>query len=121
MPEDYGGLAFSPTGSVEMVEERESVRRAVATPGVITKIDDPERLGRVQVSLPTLGDVETDWMESLSAGGGDGKGLLMIPDLGDRVLVLDARGEPAQGIALGGIFGPRALPDDELLDKYFNK
>jgi phage protein D/phage baseplate assembly protein gpV len=85
---------------------------ALATLGVVTKIDDPEKLGRIQVSLPALGDVETDWMEVLSAGGGAGKGLLMIPDVGDRVLVLCAGGDPAQGVALGGLFGPKGLPDD---------
>jgi uncharacterized protein involved in type VI secretion and phage assembly len=87
---------------------------ALATLGVVTKIDDPERLGRVQVTLPAFGEVETDWMEPLSAGGGAGKGLLMIPDVGDRVLVLCARGDPAQGVVLGGLFGPKGLPDDVL-------
>ncbi len=85
---------------------------ALATLGVVTKIDDPERLGRVQVSLPAFGDVETDWMEVVSAGGGAGKGLLMIPDVGDRALVLCARGDPAQGVVLGGLFGPKGLPED---------
>ncbi len=85
---------------------------ALAALGVVTKIDDPEKLGRVQVSLPTFGDVETDWMEVLCAGGGAGKGLLIIPDVGDRVLVLCARGDPAQGVVLGGLFGPKGLPDD---------
>jgi len=87
---------------------------AVATLGVVTKIDDPEKLGRVQVALPAFGDVETDWMEPLSPGGGAGKGLLMIPDVGDRVLVLCAHGDPAQGVVLGGLFGPKGLPDDVL-------
>ncbi|HKQ77855.1 MAG TPA: phage baseplate assembly protein V [Blastocatellia bacterium] len=85
---------------------------ALAVLGIVTKIDDPEKLGRVQVSLPAFGDVETDWMEVLSAGGGSGKGLLMIPDVGDRVLALCAHGDPAQGVVLGGLFGPKGLPDD---------
>jgi phage baseplate assembly protein gpV/phage protein D len=85
---------------------------ALSALGVVTKIDDPEKLGRVKVSLPAFGDVETDWMEVLSAGGGEGKGLLMIPDVGDRVLALCAGGDPAQGIVLGGLFGPKGLPDD---------
>ena len=92
----------------------ETSRGALATLGVVTKIDDPERLGRVQVALPAFGDVETDWMEPLSAGGGAGKGLLMIPDVGDRVLVLCAHGDPAQGVVLGGLFGPKGLPEDVL-------
>jgi uncharacterized protein involved in type VI secretion and phage assembly len=85
---------------------------ALSALGVVTKIDDPEKLGRVKVSLPAFGDVETDWMEVLSAGGGEGKGLLMIPDVGDRVLALCAGGDPAQGVVLGGLFGPKGLPDD---------
>ena len=85
---------------------------ALATLGVVTKIDDPEKLGRVQVSLPAFGDVETDWMEVLSPGGGAGKGLLMIPDVGDRVLVICAGGDPSQGVVLGGLFGPKGLPDE---------
>jgi uncharacterized protein involved in type VI secretion and phage assembly len=85
---------------------------ALSALGIVTKLDDPEKLGRVKVSLPAFGDVETDWMEVLSAGGGAGKGLLMIPDVGDRVLVLCARCDPAQGVVLGGLFGPKGLPDD---------
>jgi phage baseplate assembly protein gpV/phage protein D len=87
---------------------------AVSALGVVTKIDDPEKLGRVKVTLPAFGDVETDWMEVLSAGGGEGKGLLMIPDVGDRVLALCAAGDPAQGVVLGGLFGPKGLPADAL-------
>jgi phage baseplate assembly protein gpV len=36
----------------------------------------------------------------------------MIPDVGDRVLALCAGGDPAQGVVLGGLFGPKGLPDD---------
>jgi phage protein D/phage baseplate assembly protein gpV len=85
---------------------------APAALGVVTKIDDPEKLGRIKVSLPAFGDVETDWMEVLSAAGGKGKGLVMIPDVGDRVLMLCASGDPAQGVVLGGLFGTKGLPDD---------
>jgi uncharacterized protein involved in type VI secretion and phage assembly len=87
---------------------------ALSALGVVTKIDDPEKLGRVKVSLPAFGDVETDWMEVLSAGAGEGKGLLMIPDVGDRVLTLCAGGDPAQGVVLGGLFGPKGPPEDAL-------
>jgi phage protein D/phage baseplate assembly protein gpV len=85
---------------------------ALSALGVVTKIDDPEKLGRVKVLLPAFGDVETDWMEVLSAAGGKGKGLVMIPDVGDRVLVICSGGDPAQGVVLGGLFGPKGLPDD---------
>jgi len=78
----------------------------------VTRVDDPERLGRVKGTLPTYGDLETDWMCVLASGAGTGKGLLMLPDVGDQVLVLVARGDPAQGIVLGGLYGSTLPPDD---------
>lgn len=86
-------------------------RGSIATPGVVTQIDDPEELGRVRVSLSTYDNVETDWMGVLSAGAGVGKGLMALPDIGDHVLVLLAHEDPAQGIVLGGLYGAKQPPD----------
>src|SRR5262249_11235257 len=36
--------------------------------GTVTNVDDPDRLGRVRLKLPTLGDIETDWMGGIAAG-----------------------------------------------------
>jgi uncharacterized protein involved in type VI secretion and phage assembly len=74
-------------------------------------VDDPDNLGRIRVSLPTYENVETDWMEVLSAGAGAGKGLVMVPDVGDQVLVLFTHGDPSEGIVLGGVYGVKQLPD----------
>ena len=73
--------------------------------GIVRSADDPERLGRVQVVLPTFGDIESGWMEVLSVGAGGGKGLVALPDSGDRVLVLMTHGDPASGVVLGGLYG----------------
>jgi len=78
---------------------------ASATWGKVTRVDDPEHFGRVQVSLPALGEVETDWMGVLAAGAGTGKGFVAMPDVGDQVLVLLLDGDPANGVVLGGLFG----------------
>lgn len=89
--------------------------RRPATPpaslGVVTRVDDPDGLGRVRVSLPTYGDVESEWLEVLSAAAGPGKGIVALPDVGDRVLVLFTHGDVARGVVLGGLFGPEAPPD----------
>ena len=87
-------------------------RAAVVTTATITGVDDPERLGRVKGTLPTYGDLETDWMGVLTPGAGTGKGLLMLPGVGNQVLGLFARGDPAQGIVLGGLYGSTLPPDD---------
>jgi uncharacterized protein involved in type VI secretion and phage assembly len=84
---------------------------AVAALGVVARVDDPDRLGRVRVSLPAYGDVETEWMHVLTAGAGENKGLMMLPDVADRVLVLFSHGDPGQGVVLGALYGTRGTPD----------
>lgn len=80
-------------------------RSSLATYGVVTGLDDPEGFGRVRVKLPNYSDVETDWMQVLSAGAGIGKGLVALPDIDDTVLVFFPRGELTQGVVLGGLYG----------------
>jgi phage baseplate assembly protein gpV len=79
--------------------------------GVVTAVDDPQKIGRVRVSLPAYGGVESDWLGMTSIGGGAGKGLMMLPDVGDQVLVLLMHGEPGEAIILGGLYGTTGPPD----------
>lgn len=79
--------------------------------GTITSVDDPEKLGRVRASLPTLGKVETEWMGVLAPGAGKGKGFVFMPDVGDEVLVMFLGGEIRQGYVLGGLWGTNGPPD----------
>ncbi len=93
---------------------RQAERRArgtIATPGVVTQIDDPEGLGRVRVALPSFENVNTDWINVVSIGAGAGKGLMIQPDVNDDVLVLLAHEDPAQAIVIGGLYGPHGTPD----------
>lgn len=91
-------------------------RGAITAPGVVTQIDDPEHLGRVQVALPSYGDVETGWMGVLSPGAGAAKGLVALPDVGDQVLVLFAHEDPARGVVVGGLYGVQGPPDGGIED-----
>jgi phage baseplate assembly protein gpV len=90
---------------------RERARGAVAVLGEVTRVDDPEDLGRIRVSLPVYGDVETEWLHVLCVGAGEDKGLVALPDVGDHVLVLSSRDAPGQGVVLGGLYGMRGPPD----------
>jgi len=85
---------------------------ASATLGVVCRIDDPEHIGRVQVSLPGLGGLESDWLEVMSVGAGAGKGLMALPDVGDQVLVLAIDGDPGRGVVIGGLYGAGGWPDN---------
>ncbi len=79
--------------------------------GIVTDVDDPQALGRVKVELASCGRLESDWLQVLSPGAGEGKGLVMVPDVGDHVMVLFVGGDAAQGIVLGGLYGPGGTPD----------
>lgn len=84
---------------------------AVTALGTVTRVDDPDKLGRVQVSLPAYEDVETGWLNVLCLGGGASKGIIALPNVGDRVLLLFAHGDPAAAIVLGGLYGMDGIPD----------
>ena len=79
--------------------------------GVVTQVDDPDGLGRVKASLPTFGEVETDWMGVLCVAAGPGKGLVALPDTGDKVLIAFSNEDPGQGVVLGGLYGKTSPPD----------
>lgn len=86
-------------------EKRSTAANAIW--GTVTNVDDPDKLGRVRVSFPSLGEIETDWLGVMSAGAGSGKGFVILPDIGDDVLVLCVGGDLAHGIVLGGLFGTK--------------
>lgn len=90
---------------------RERPRGSVATPGIVTRVNDPEHRGRVRVKLPAYENVETDWLGVVSAGAGQGKGLAILPNVGDLVLVLLTHEDPAQGVVLGGLYGKNRVDD----------
>ncbi|MEX2430572.1 MAG: phage baseplate assembly protein V [Dehalococcoidia bacterium] len=83
----------------------------VAALGLVTQVNDPRDLGRVRVKLSAYEDLETEWMQVLSAGAGNGKGLTIVPEVDDRVLVLLPLGNPSQGVVLGGLYGMQGSPD----------
>jgi phage baseplate assembly protein gpV/phage protein D len=83
----------------------------LTVPAIVTRIDDPEGLGRISVTLPTMADLETDWLCVVAAGAGAGKGLMMLPDVDDHVIALVSENNPASGFVLGSVYGSRGMPD----------
>jgi phage baseplate assembly protein gpV/phage protein D len=68
--------------------------------------------GRVRARLSGHGDVETDWLPVASPGAGASKGLVALPDVGDRVLILFHRADPARGVVVGGLWSPPGPPGE---------
>jgi phage baseplate assembly protein gpV/phage protein D len=81
------------------------------TLGIVSQIDDPDKIGRVCVVLPNYGGIETGWLSVLVPGAGPDKGLIALPDVNDQVLVLLLSADPDQAIVLGGLYGANGPPD----------
>lgn len=80
------------------------------TLGTVTDVDDPDNLGRVQVTLPAHGDADVGWLGVVCPGAGRKRGIVALPDVGDTVLVALPHG-PVGAIVLGGLFGSNTPPD----------
>lgn len=81
------------------------------TLGIVSNVDDPQKLGRVRVLLPAFGEFESSWMHVVLPAAGDNKGLMILPAPDDTVLVLFPMNEPTQGFVLGGLYGMQGMPD----------
>ncbi len=81
------------------------------TLGIISQVNDPKNLGRVRAVLPTYDEIETDWLEVVIPGAGKDKGIIALPDVDDKVLILLINEDPAQSVVLGGLYGTQQPPD----------
>lgn len=84
---------------------------ATVTLAEVSAVDDPAGAGRVRLRLPSYGAVETGWAPVVVAGAAEGQGAVLLPDVGDRVVVLLPQGNPEQALVLGGLFGATAPGD----------
>ena len=80
--------------------------------GEVCDVADPEDRGRVQVNLHSYNEAVSTWMLVLQAGAGDDKGIVALPEVGDRVLVGLPNDDPSRGIVLGGVYRSEGPPRD---------
>lgn len=81
------------------------------TPAVVTNVKDPEKLGRVKVKVPWLSDdYESEWARTLQLGAGQQRGLVILPEVDDEVLVGFAHGDLGHPYVLGGVFNGKDKP-----------
>lgn len=71
--------------------------------GVVKELH-PSVQGRVRVKFPHLDEVDSDWCSVVSPMGGQGRGFVMLPEVGDNVLVGFEHGDPLRGFILGSIW-----------------
>ncbi len=74
-------------------------------PGIVTDNADPEKLWRVKLKFPWLDDAqETDWVRVAQQGAGKERGLLILPEIDDEVLVAFEHGDVRRPYVVGGLF-----------------
>lgn len=78
---------------------------------VVTDAQDPETLGRVKLRFPWLSETyESTWARVASAGAGPDRGLVVVPEVGDEVLVAFEDGDPSAPYVLGGLWNGQDAP-----------
>lgn len=81
------------------------------TVGRVINVLDPLTLGRVQVQLPMLDDVElSPWARVAVPMAGLAHGHYFIPNVGDQVLIAFENGELAAPYVLGSLWSAMAPP-----------
>jgi phage baseplate assembly protein V len=77
--------------------------------GEVTRVDELPERGRVRA----YGNLETGWLQVVFAGAGESKGMIALPEPGDRVLLLLPQDDPAQGVVLGGLYAMHSAPQSK--------
>ncbi len=83
------------------------------TRAIVTNVTDDDGFGRVKVKFPTIDDsLESFWAPVVSAGAGDDRGFMVLPEVNDEVLVGFGDGDIDQPFVLGGLWNGRdKLPE----------
>lgn len=80
--------------------------------GVVTDVNDPTNSGRVKLTFPWLSDdFVTDWARTVQPGAGKDRGAMVLPEVGDEVLVAFEQRDPQRPYVLGGLFNGVDTPN----------
>ena len=82
--------------------------------GVVTNNNDPEQLGRVKVTFPSLSDVESFWAPVGVPSAGKERGISMLPQPDEQVIVAFENGDPSYPYVIGSLFNGKDTPGTEM-------
>lgn len=84
--------------------------------GVVTKLDaDPDGAHRIQVRTPALeSQADPVWARLLMPYASNGFGLLLLPEIGDEVLVGHLADDPVHPVVLGAMYSGKHAPPEAL-------
>lgn len=78
---------------------------------IVTNNNDPKNMCRVKVKYPWLSnDQESDWIRMASPMAGAGRGLQILPEVNDEILVAFEHGDLNQPIMIGALWNGKDAP-----------
>ena len=86
--------------------------------GEVTNTNDPDKLGRIRVKLPNISqesDPEGWWARIATTSAGKERGVLMLPQVGDKVIVGFENGDTRAPVVLGSVWDGKAPPGKDLV------
>jgi uncharacterized protein involved in type VI secretion and phage assembly len=82
--------------------------------GLVTDVNDPEKLGRIKVHFPWLDEGhESDWIRIATLMAGGNRGSFFLPEVNDEVLVAFEHGDSRFPFALGFLWNGIDKPPSE--------
>lgn len=87
--------------------------------GIVTNIEDPEKMGRVKLKFPWLGeDIESDWARVATPMASTKAGIFFPLAINDEVLVCFERGDANRPFVVGSLFTKKIKhPNDKAVEK----
>ncbi|GAA1847268.1 VgrG-related protein [Agromyces salentinus] len=90
----------------------EAARMTGVVSALVSDIDDPERRGRVKLTFPYLsGDYVSSWARTVQPGAGPKRGAVVLPEVGDEVLVAFEGGRFDRPYVIGGLYNGKDEPE----------
>lgn len=82
--------------------------------GLVSDVHDPSGQGRVKLTFPWLSDdYVSDWARTVQPGAAKNRGAMVVPEVGDEVLVAFEQNDPRRPYVLGGLFNGVDTPSTE--------
>jgi uncharacterized protein involved in type VI secretion and phage assembly len=83
----------------------------------VSDANDPQGRGRVTLTFPWLSDTYvSDWARTVQSGAGKERGAMVVPEVGDEVLVAFEQGDIRRPYVIGGLFNGIDTPKPGEID-----
>jgi Rhs element Vgr protein len=78
---------------------------------IVTNNEDPENMGRVKVKYPWLDDnSESFWVRVAMPGAGKERGLYIMPEVDDEVVIAFEQGDFNNPVVIGSLYNGKDMP-----------